>query len=147
MRLILQRTTTAEVWIDDQCHSQTGPGLLILLGTRQGDSEESCRYLADKAVNLRIFEDTQGKMNLSALDVGAEIMVVSQFTLYADCRKGRRPGFSEAQEPSEAERLYNRFVELITATELKTQTGQFGAKMQVKLTNQGPVTIILDHDA
>ena len=147
MRLILQRTINTEVWIDNQCHSHTGSGLLILFGTRQGDSEESCRYLADKAVNLRVFEDSQGKMNLSALDVGAEIMVVSQFTLYADCRKGRRPGFSEAQEPAQAEKLYNRFIELITATELKTQTGQFGKKMQVKLTNQGPVTIILDHDA
>ena len=147
MRLILQRTATAEVWIDNRCHSQTGPGLLILLGTRQGDTEDSCRFLADKAVNLRIFEDAQGKMNLSALDIGAEIMVVSQFTLYADCRKGRRPGFSEAQNPAEAEKMYHRFVKLILAAGLKTETGQFGAKMQVKLTNDGPVTIILDHDA
>ena len=147
MRLILQRTADTEVWIDDQAHSRTGPGLLILFGTKVDDTEEACRYLADKAVNLRIFEDDQGKMNLSALDIGAEIMVVSQFTLYADCRKGRRPGFSEAQDPAEAEKLYDRFVDLISATQLKTRTGQFGAKMQVKLTNHGPVTIILDHDA
>lgn len=147
MRLVLQRTASVEVWIDNQCLSQTGPGLLILIGTKQGDTEESCKYLADKAINLRIFEDKQGKMNLSALDVGAEIMVVSQFTLYADCRKGRRPGFSEAQEPTEAQKLYDRFVDLITASDLKVETGQFGATMQVKLTNHGPVTIILDHDA
>ncbi len=147
MRLILQRTASAEVWINDRCHSQTGPGLLILVGTKQGDTEESCRYLADKAVNLRIFSDERGKMNLSALDAGAEIMVVSQFTLYADCRKGRRPGFSEAQEPGEAERLHDHFVKLIGTTKLTTKTGQFGASMQIKSTNHGPVTIILDHDA
>ena len=147
MRLILQRTTGAEVWINDSLHSRTGPGLLILLGTRQGDSEKSCRYLADKVVNLRIFEDAQGKMNLSALEVGAEIMVVSQFTLYADCRKGRRPGFSEAQQPAEAELLYERFANLVAASGLVTRTGRFGAVMQIRLTNQGPVTIILDHDA
>lgn len=147
MRLILQRTVAAEVWIDNQCHSRTGPGLLILVGTRQGDTADSCKYLADKAVNLRIFEDAGGKMNLSARDLGAEIMVVSQFTLYADCRQGRRPGFSEAQAPAEAERLYDQFVDLIGASGLLTRDGQFGARMQVKLTNDGPVTIILDHDA
>jgi D-tyrosyl-tRNA(Tyr) deacylase len=103
--------------------------------------------LADKAVNLRVFEDPQGKMNLSALEVGAEIMVVSQFTLYADCRKGRRPGFSDAMEPVEAEALYTRFTELVAASGLTTRTGRFGETMQVKFTNCGPVTIILDHDA
>jgi len=147
MRLILQRTTGVEVWIDGKLHSSTGPGLLILFGTRQGDRENSCGILADKAVNLRIFEDPRGKMNLSALEVGAEIMVVSQFTLYADCRKGRRPGFSDAMEPSQAEALYNRFTELVAAGGLTIRTGVFGATMQVKFTNQGPVTIILDHDA
>ena len=147
MRLILQRTTGVELRIDGQIHSQTGPGLLILFGTRRGDGEGSCGFLADKAVNLRIFEDRAGKMNLSALDVGAEIMVVSQFTLYADCRKGRRPGFSDAMDPVEAEKLYDRFVELVAASGLKTATGVFGAVMEVGFTNQGPVTIILDHDA
>lgn len=147
MRLVLQRTTGVELNIDGRLHSQTGPGLLILFGTRRGDREASCGYLADKAVNLRIFEDDQGRMNLSALDVGAEIMVVSQFTLYADCRKGRRPGFNEAMDPAEAEPLYDRFCELVAASGLKTATGLFGAVMQVKFVNQGPVTIILDHDA
>jgi D-tyrosyl-tRNA(Tyr) deacylase len=147
MRLILQRTTGVEVWIANQLHSSSGPGLLILFGTRTGDLEASCGYLADKAVNLRIFEDRAGKMNLSALDRTAEIMIVSQFTLYADCRKGRRPGFSEALEPTQAETLYNRFVKLVAASDLPTSTGQFGASMQVKFTNDGPVTIILDHDA
>lgn len=147
MRLVLQRTASAEVKIDGEHHSRTGPGLLILFGTRRGDGEESCRWLADKAINLRIFEDEQGKMNLSALDIGAETMIVSQFTLYADCRKGRRPGFSEAQDPSEAERLYEHFVDLVAGSGLRTRTGRFGAVMEVKLTNQGPVTIILDHDA
>ncbi len=146
MRLILQRSSGVEVRIDDRLHSSTGPGLLILFGTRAGDKPVSCGVLADKAVNLRIFEDSERKMNLSALDVGAEIMVVSQFTLYADCRKGRRPGFSEAMEPTEAEVLYDRFTELVAASGLVTRTGQFGAFMQLKFTNQGPVTIILEHD-
>lgn len=147
MRLILQRTLGAEVWIDKQLHSSTGPGLLILFGTRKGDLEDSCGFLADKAINLRIFADRAGKMNLSALDQGAEIMIVSQFTLYADCRKGRRPGFSEALEPAQAEALYDRFVELVAASDLVTASGVFGASMQLKFTNDGPVTIILDHDA
>jgi D-aminoacyl-tRNA deacylase len=146
MRLVLQRTTGVEVWIDGRLHSSTGSGLLILFGTRSGDREESCSVLADKAINLRIFEDSDGKMNLSALDVAAQIMVVSQFTLYADCRKGRRPGFSEAMAPAEAEKLYTRFIELVAASGLVTQTGVFGAKMEIKFTNYGPVTILLDHD-
>jgi D-aminoacyl-tRNA deacylase len=146
MRLVLQRTTGVEVWIDGRQHSSTGPGLLILFGTRSGDREESCSFLADKAINLRIFEDSEGKMNLSALDISAQIMVVSQFTLYADCRKGRRPGFSEAMAPEEAEKLYTRFVELTAASGLVTRTGVFGARMEIKFTNYGPVTILLDHD-
>ncbi len=146
MRALIQRTEGTEVWINNQRHSATGPGLLVLFGTRTGDSEESCRYLADKVVNLRIFEDTEGKMNLSALDVGAEIMIVSQFTLYADTRKGRRPAFTEAMEPVEAERLYEIFIRQVAATGLVTQSGIFGAKMNVRFTNHGPVTILLEHD-
>jgi len=146
MRLILQRTDGCEVWIDGARHSATGPGLLILFGTRVGDAEGSCGHLANKAVNLRIFEDAAGKMNLSALDIGAEIMVVSQFTLYADTRKGRRPAFTDAMPPDEAERLYHRFVELVAASDLAVRTGVFGARMDVKFTNSGPVTILLEHE-
>ncbi len=146
MRVLLQRTAAAEVWIDGALFSSTKAGLLLLHGTHKDDQEDFCGILADKAVNLRIFEDKQGKMNLSALDIGAEIMIVSQFTLYADSRKGRRPGFSEAMEPQKAEKFYNRFVELVRASELKVATGEFGASMEVKLTNSGPVTILLEHE-
>jgi len=146
MRLLIQRVSNAEVLIGGKQHSSIGSGLLVLFGTRTGDKEESCGILAEKAVNLRIFEDNQSKMNLSALDSEVEIMIVSQFTLYADMRKGRRPAFAEAMEPIEAERLFNRFIELVRASGLKTATGVFGAKMDVKLTNHGPVTILLEHD-
>ncbi len=146
MRLVIQRTTGVEVWIDQKPHSTTARGLLILFGTRTGDTEASCAWLADKVVNLRIFEDDDDKMNRSALDIGGELMIVSQFTLYADTRKGRRPSFIEAQEPKEAERLYNRFVDLVAASGLKTASGIFGAKMDIRFTNDGPVTIIIDHD-
>jgi D-tyrosyl-tRNA(Tyr) deacylase len=146
MKIVIQRTTGVEIRIDDKLHSATGNGLLILFGTKVGDKPESCGFLADKAVNLRIFEDREDKMNLSALDVGAEIMVVSQFTLYADTRKGRRPGFDQAMKPPEAERLYERFVELVAASDLVTKTGVFGAKMDIAFTNHGPVTIILEHE-
>ena len=147
MRVVLQRTSGVEVWIESQRHSATGAGLLALVGTRPGDTEAACRFLADKTVNLRIFEDDAGKMNLSALDVRAEIMVVSQFTLYADCRRGRRPSFSTAQEPAAAERLYRYYAERVTASGLVTRSGLFGAVMDVRFNNSGPVTIILDHDA
>lgn len=146
MKIVIQRTRGAELWIDGNLHSSIGDGLLILFGTKIDDTEESCGFLADKAVNLRIFEDEAGKMNLSALDVGAEIMVVSQFTLYADTRKGRRPGFEQAMKPPEAERLYDRFVELVAASGLTVRTGVFGATMDIKFTNHGPITIILEHE-
>lgn len=147
MKLVVQRTRGVEVVIDGETHSRTGPGLLILFGTCQGDIETSCTFLADKAINLRIFEDDNDKMNLSALDVRGELMVVSQFTLYADCRKGRRPSYNNAMEPAEAERLYDKFVELLGKSGLTVKTGQFGAKMDIKFTNAGPVTIVLDHNA
>lgn len=146
MRLLVQRTSEAEVWIDGHCHASTKTGLLILFGSKRGDGNDSCAYLADKVVNLRIFEDSNEKMNLSSLDVEAELMVISQFTLYADTRKGRRPAFTEAMEPVEAERLYDRFVELVSASGLTVKSGIFGSHMDIKLTNHGPVTILLEHD-
>jgi D-tyrosyl-tRNA(Tyr) deacylase len=118
MRLVIQRTSAVELWIDHQLYSKTGLGLLILFGTRTGDTEQSCSWLAEKVVNLRIFPDDDDKMNRSALDLGGELMIVSQFTLYADTRKGRRPSFTEAQDPKVAELLYNQFVELVSGSEI-----------------------------
>jgi D-tyrosyl-tRNA(Tyr) deacylase len=147
MKIIVQRTTGAVLSIDDKKYSESGFGFVVLFGTRTGDSADSCGILADKLVNLRIFEDDQNKMNLSALDVSAEIMIVSQFTLYADTHKGRRPGFGEAMEPVQAEKLYDLFAERVKKSGLKVATGSFGAKMDINFTNHGPVTIILEHDA
>ena len=121
-------------------------GLVILFGTKQGDEESSCRWLAEKTANLRIFEDNEGKMNLSIQEVGGEVMVVSQFTLYADTRKGRRPSYGDAGNPDQAERLYERYVDELRALGLTVATGVFGAKMEGKFTNHGPVTILLEHD-
>lgn len=146
MRTVIQRVREAEVWIDSERFSRTDRGLLVLFGCKHGDHEESTFWLAEKILNLRIFEDAEQKMNLSLLEISGQIMVVSQFTLYADSRKGRRPAFTEAMEPVEAERLYNAFVARIRSAGLITQTGVFGAKMEVKLINDGPVTILLDHD-
>ncbi len=147
MRLIVQRTDGVELVIDGRVHSQTGRGLLVLVGSRTGDKEESCFKLADKVVNLRIFEDENDKMNLSAVDVRADLMIVSQFTLYADTRKGRRPAFTEAMKPVEAERLYDVFVKAVEEYGLKVAAGVFGAKMDIRFNNSGPVTIIVEHDS
>lgn len=146
MRVLVQRIGGCEVWIEGQLHSRTNAGLLALFGTRTGDKEESCAALADKLINLRIFQDAEGKMNLSALDTKGEIMIVSQFTLYADTRKGRRPAFTDAMEPVEAERLYDIFVNQVAASGLVTQSGEFGAEMDLRFNNKGPVTILLEHD-
>lgn len=146
MRLVVQRTSGVEVLIDGKLHSSTSVGLLVLFGTRKGDREASCAWLADKVVNLRIFEDEADKMNLSALDVGGEIMIVSQFTLYADTRKGRRPSFNDAMEPEPAEKLYDYFIKQVELSGLKIAAGLFGATMDVRFTNTGPVTVIVDHD-
>jgi D-tyrosyl-tRNA(Tyr) deacylase len=146
MRVLVQRTSGAEVFIDGALHSRTGAGLLLLVGTRIGDSRESCAFLADKVVNLRIFEDGQGKMNRSVLEIGGEIMIVSQFTLYADTHKGRRPSFTDAMKPLEAQQFYDRFVELVQASGLNVATGVFGAEMDLKFVNHGPVTVLLEHE-
>ena len=144
MRALLQRVSSGIVSVDDQTIAQIGQGLVILLGIGHEDDEEQAVYLAEKISNLRIFEDAHGKTNLSILDVGGEAIVVSQFTLYADTRKGRRPSFIYAGAPEKAEPLVERFAELLRVHGIPTQTGQFGAHMLVEINNDGPVTIWLE---
>jgi len=144
LRVVLQRVKEAKVTVDGEVVGQIKLGLVLLVGAKTGDTEQDVGYLADKCVNLRIFEDQEQKMNLSALDVKAEVLVVSQFTLYGDTRKGRRPSFADALNPQEAERLYQKFIDQIKATDLKTESGIFGAKMLVEISNWGPVTFILE---
>jgi len=144
MRLLIQRVSKASVTVDQQIISSIGKGLLVLLGVGHGDGEAQAAFLAEKTANLRIFEDEQGKTNLSILDVKGEAIVVSQFTLYADARKGRRPSFTDAALPEIAEPLVNRFVELLRGHGVPTQTGKFGADMKVEIHNDGPVTIWLE---
>ena len=144
MRALVQRVSSGKVSVDDQTIAQIGRGLVILLGIGHGDGEEQAVYLAEKIANLRIFEDDQGKTNLSVLDVGGEAIVVSQFTLYADTRKGRRPSFTDAALPDLAAPLVERFAELLGGQGVPTQTGQFGAHMLVEINNDGPVTIWLE---
>jgi len=147
MRVVLQRVTSARVQVDERTIGEIGPGLLILLGVGREDAEPDARWLAEKVAGLRIFGDGEGRMNLSLLDTGGSALVVSQFTLMGDSRKGRRPGFDKAAPPEQAEGWYERFVELLRA-ELgdtrKVATGSFGAFMSVSLVNDGPVTLILD---
>ena len=144
MRALLQRVSKANVTVQGQTISAIGKGLLILLGVGHGDGEEQAKFLAEKIANLRVFEDEQGKTNLSVLDVKGGAIVVSQFTLYADTRKGRRPSFIAAALPEVAEPLVNRFVELLRGHGVPTQTGRFGAHMEVEIHNDGPVTIWLE---
>lgn len=144
MRVLIQRVSKASVTVEGQIISSIGKGLLILLGVGHGDTEEQTKFLAEKVANLRIFEDEQGKTNLSILDVKGEAIVVSQFTLYADTRKGRRPSFIDAALPDVAEPLVNRFIELLRRHGIPTQTGKFGAHMKVEIHNDGPVTIWLE---
>lgn len=144
MRVVLQRVKEAKVTVEDKVVGQIQKGIVLLVAAKVGDTEEDVKYLTDKCANLRIFEDQDQKMNLSAKDVGAEVLVISQFTLYADTKKGRRPSFTDALEPTLAEKLYSMFVEEIKTKGLKTETGIFGAKMLVEILNWGPVTLILD---
>lgn len=144
MRALLQRITHAKVSVNGDIIAECGPGLVILLGIGNSDGEEQAAYLAQKIATLRIFEDQDGKFNRSILDVGAGAIVVSQFTLYADARKGRRPSFTDAALPEIASPLVDRFAELLTAQGVPTQTGEFGAHMLVEIHNDGPVTIFLE---
>ena len=144
MRAVIQRVSQAEVKVDNEIIGKINAGLLILLGVEKQDSYEDCRYLYEKITNLRMFEDKQGKMNLSVRDVQGQLLVVSQFTLCADCRKGRRPSFENAAPPEKAKMYYENFVELAKKDGFKTETGQFQAHMSVMLYNDGPVTIMLD---
>ena len=144
MRAIIQRVSAASVTVEGQIISSIGKGLLILLGVGHDDTEAQAAFLSEKVANLRIFEDEKGKTNLSILDVKGETIVVSQFTLYADTRKGRRPSFIDAALPDVAEPLVNRFAELLRGHGVPTQTGKFGAHMLVEIHNDGPVTIWLE---
>lgn len=146
MRAVIQRVTRAHVSVDGRITGEIGVGLLILLGVGKTDNLESSSYLAEKIANLRIFSDEAGKMNLSLLDVGGSALVVSQFTLYADTRGGRRPSYIQAAPPEEANRLYEEFVRAVRALGVEVKTGVFQAHMQVELANDGPVTILLDSE-
>jgi len=144
MRLVLQRVTYGKVSVDGQTIAEIGTGLVILLGIGPQDNQSQAHSLAEKAANLRIFEDAQGKMNLSLLDIQGQAIVVSQFTLYADTRKGRRPSFTDAALPEQARPLVERFAETLRGLGIPTQTGEFGAHMLVEIHNDGPVTISME---
>lgn len=144
MRAVLQRVSSAQVTVDGAVVGRIGRGLLVLLGVAAGDGDEDARYLAEKTAQLRIFEDEGGKMNRSLEDIGGELLAVSQFTLLADCRQGRRPGFSAAAPPAVAQGLYERFVGILRERGLPVATGVFQAEMAVQLVNDGPVTMLLD---
>jgi D-tyrosyl-tRNA(Tyr) deacylase len=144
LRAVVQRVKESQVKVDDEVIGSIDEGLLIFLGIGNEDSMDDIDYLIDKVINLRIFEDVDGKMNLSALDLEKDIMVVSQFTLYGDCRKGRRPSFFDAAPPDKAERLYDVFVSKINDYDLNIETGEFQAMMDVDLINDGPVTLLID---
>ena len=144
MRAVVQRVKEARVSVEDKIVGEIGPGLVVLLGVQEGDEEKNADYLVDKISHLRIFEDENGKMNRSLRDVEGELLVVSQFTLLGDCRKGRRPSFGQAAKPQRANELYQYFTAQARATGLTVETGQFQAEMEVELTNHGPVTLLLD---
>lgn len=144
MRVVIQRVRRAGVSVDGETISEIGPGLLVLLGITHGDGDEEVQFVADKIAGLRIFEDDEGKMNVSAKDAGADMLVVSQFTLYGDIRKGRRPSFTDAARPEQAEPLYEQFIETLRNHGFYVASGRFGARMNVSLENDGPVTLLFD---
>ena len=144
MKVVLQRVSEAKVTVENEIVGAIGKGLMLLVGVGQEDTEQDLIWMADKLAGLRIFEDDGGKMNLSIEDVGGDVLSVSQFTLYGDCRKGRRPNFMGAARPELAEALYDMFNGLLRARGLRVETGRFGAMMDVSLVNDGPVTLILE---
>lgn len=146
MRAIVQRVSRCRVTVEGNIAGEIGAGLLVLLGVSKTDSEAAADYLVEKVIGLRIFEDAEGKMNLSVQDSGGAVLVVSQFTLYGDVRRGKRPSFDAAARPEEAKRLYEYFVGKVRAAGLRCETGQFQAMMEVELVNSGPVTIMLDSE-
>ena len=146
MRAVIQRVARARVTVDDQTVGEIGPGLLVLVGISPEDTSEQASWLADKVANLRIFEDDAGKMNLSLLDSGGAALVVSQFTLYGDARRGRRPSFIRAAQGAEAEALYEKCIAALRALGIEVGTGAFGTMMNVELVNNGPTTILLDSE-
>jgi D-aminoacyl-tRNA deacylase len=146
MRLVIQRVTHATVAVDDQIVGRCGSGFCILVGVKVGDTQAEAKWLANKTANLRVFEDADGKLNLSLLEVQGEALVVSQFTLYANAQHGRRPDFIDAARPEQAEPLITYFVDQLRAEGVPTQTGVFRARMQVEIHNDGPVTILLEKD-
>lgn len=144
MRCVIQRVTQASVTSDGELVGQIGRGLMILIGVSVDDTEKDLKYMAEKVPNLRIFEDSEGKMNLSIKDAGGEILAVSQFTLYADARSSRRPGFTQAARPEQANPMYEKLVEAWRAQGIRVETGRFRTEMQVSLVNDGPTTILMD---
>ena len=147
MRAVVQRVSSASVTVDEREVGRIGPGLCVLLGVRSGDREQDASWMAEKLVNLRIFEDENGKLNRSLFDAGGAMLIVSQFTLYGDCRKGRRPSFIDAALPEVANTLYEKFVECVRFRGIEVATGEFQTHMVVSLSNDGPVTLILDSPA
>jgi len=144
MRAVVQRVTSSSVSVNENIIGEIGIGFNVLIGISKDDTLEDLKYIKDKIINLRVFHDENDKMNLSLLDIKGEILVISQFTLYGDCRKGRRPNFMEAQGGMDAKKLYEEFLELIKTSNLKVESGEFGADMKVQINNDGPVTILLD---
>lgn len=143
MRVVLQRVSKAACWVGDEKVAEIGRGILLLVGIEKGDTMEAIEYIANKCANLRIFEDSAGKMNLNVIDIGGEALAISQFTLAANIRKGRRPSFDNAMPPDQAIQLYERFVDTLNQY-VPTKKGVFGAKMAIELINDGPVTFVLE---
>lgn len=146
MRAVVQRISRGQVTVDNQIVGKVGKGFLVLLGVSEEDTQDEVIYMAQKIVGLRVFQDEEGKMNRSINDINGEMLVVSQFTLYGDCRKGRRPSFVKAARPEKADELYQSFVAEVRGQGISVETGQFQAEMSVELVNQGPVTLLIDSD-